>query len=70
MKWAYNSAPNGNIGQMGWLATAGNSATNVSFSVAVGYGPSQAAAIAAVDATLGGKHRDDPDNGRKTIRAR
>src|SRR5271167_2287590 len=37
MKWAYNSAPSGNIGQMGWLATAGNSATSVSFLVAVGY---------------------------------
>ena len=54
MKWAYNSAANGNIGQMGWLATAGNSATSVSFVVAVGYGPTQAAAIAAIDATLGG----------------
>jgi glucoamylase len=54
MKWAYNSAAKGNIGQMGWLATADNSATSVSFVVAVGYGLNQAAAIAAVDATLGG----------------
>jgi glucoamylase len=54
MKWAYDSAPNGNIGQMGWLATAGNSATSVSFVVAVGYGPTRVAAIAAVDATLSG----------------
>ena len=26
MKWAYESRPNGNIAQMGWLNTAGNSA--------------------------------------------
>src|SRR5271167_4282045 len=37
MRWAYGSAPNGNVAQMGWLATAGNSATSVSFLVAVGY---------------------------------
>lgn len=54
MKWAYNSAPNGNIGQMGWLATSGNPATSLTFVVAVGFGSTQANAIAAVDSTLAG----------------
>jgi glucoamylase len=52
MRWAYNLAPRGNIGQMGWLNTSGNSATSISFLVAVGFGPTQAAAIAAANNTL------------------
>jgi len=53
MKWAYNAAPNGNVGQMGWLNTAGNSATDITFVVAVGFGATQANAITAADNTLG-----------------
>jgi glucoamylase len=54
MRWAYSSALNGNIGQMGWLNTDGNSANSITFVVAVGYGSTQANAITAVDNTLGG----------------
>ena len=56
MRWAYSSAgssPNGNVAQMGWLNTAGNTATSVAFDVVVGFGPTQAAAIAAASNTLG-----------------
>jgi glucoamylase len=53
MRWAYNAAPNGNVAQMGWLGTAGNAATSITFTVAVGFGSTQANAIAAVDNTLG-----------------
>ncbi|MGD0471850.1 MAG: glycoside hydrolase family 15 protein [Candidatus Velthaea sp.] len=53
MRWAYNSAPNGNVAQMGWLNTAGNSATSLTFTVAVGFGSTQANAIAAASNTLG-----------------
>ena len=53
MRWAYNSAPNGNVAQMGWLNTAGNSATSITFMVAVGFGPTQANAITAANNTLG-----------------
>jgi glucoamylase len=52
MRWAYNAAPNGNVAQMGWLDTAGNSATSIAFEVAVGFGATEAAAIAAVSNTL------------------
>jgi glucoamylase len=52
MKWAYNSAPNGNVAQMGWLNTAGNSATSITFVVAVGFGSTQADAITAANNTL------------------
>src|SRR5271155_3491539 len=52
MKWAYNSAPNGNIGQMGWLNTAGNSAAAITFVVEIGYGPTQANALTAANNTL------------------
>jgi glucoamylase len=54
MRWAYNSAPNGNIGQMGWLNTAGNPATSITFVVAVGFGSTQANAITAANNTLSG----------------
>ena len=47
MKWAYNSAPNGNFAQMGRLNTAANSATSITFVVAVGFGSTQAEAISA-----------------------
>jgi glucoamylase len=53
MKWAYSSAADGNVAQMGWLDTAGNSATSIAFTVALGFGPTQADAIAAADKTLG-----------------
>ena len=53
MRWAYSSAPNGNVAQMGWLNTAGNTATSVAFDVVVGFGATQAAAIAAASNTLG-----------------
>src|ERR1700677_366831 len=53
MRWAYSSAPNGNVAQMGWLNTAGNTATSVAFNVVVGFGSTQAAAIAAASNTLG-----------------
>ena len=53
MRWAYNSAPNGNVAQMGWLNTAGNTATSITFNVAVGFGSTQADAIAAASNTLG-----------------
>jgi glucoamylase len=53
MRWAYNSAPRGNIAQIGWLDTAGNSASSITFTVAVGFGASRAGAIAAAGATLG-----------------
>jgi glucoamylase len=52
MRWAYNAAPTGNIAQMGWLNTAGNTATSVAFDVVVGFGATQAAAIAAASNTL------------------
>jgi glucoamylase len=52
MRWAYQSAPSGNVAQMGWLNTAGNSATTITFVVAVGFGSTQADAIAAASATL------------------
>ncbi|MGD0106818.1 MAG: glycoside hydrolase family 15 protein [Rhodopila sp.] len=54
MKFAYNAAPNGNVGQMGWLNTAGNAATSVTFVVAVGFGSTQPGAITAASNTLGG----------------
>ena len=53
MRWAYNSASNGNVAQMGWLSTAGNSATTIAFEVALGFGATQADAIAAASNTLG-----------------
>ncbi len=53
MKWAYNSAPSGNVGQMGWLNTTGNSATSVTITVTVGFGSTQANAIGAANNTLG-----------------
>jgi glucoamylase len=53
MRWAYNSAPNGNVAQMGWLNTAGNSATSITFTVAVGFGSTQTNAITAANNTLG-----------------
>ena len=53
MRWAYGSAPNGNVAQMGWLKTAGNSATSITFTVALGFGSTQANAIAAANNTLG-----------------
>jgi glucoamylase len=52
MRWAYSSAPNGNVAQMGWLSTAGNMATSVPFNVVVGFGATQDAAIAAASNTL------------------
>ncbi|HZZ60945.1 MAG TPA: glycoside hydrolase family 15 protein, partial [Roseiarcus sp.] len=53
MRWAYGSAPNGNVAQMGWLDTAGNPSSSIAFTVAVGFGGTQADAIAAAGATLG-----------------
>jgi glucoamylase len=53
MRWAYDSASNGNVAQMGWLNTAANSATSITFTVALGFGSTQADAIAAANATLG-----------------
>jgi glucoamylase len=53
MRWAYNSAANGNIAQMGWLSTAGNSATEIAFEVALGFGGTKADAIVAASNTLG-----------------
>jgi glucoamylase len=52
MKWAYDSAPNGNIAQMGWLNTAGNSAASITFTVVIGFGSTEANAIAAASNTL------------------
>ena len=52
MRWAHGSAPNGNVAQMGWLDTTGNSATSITFTVAVGFGSTQANAIAAANNTL------------------
>ena len=53
MRWAFSSAANGNVAQMGWLSTAGNSATAIAFEVVVGFGRTQAQAIAAASNTLG-----------------
>ncbi len=53
MKWAFQTASNGNVAQMGWLNTAGNSATSITFTVALGFGSTEASAIAAASATLG-----------------
>ena len=53
MRWAYGSAGPGNVAQMGWLSTAGNSATAITFVVAVGFASTQADAIAAASNTLG-----------------
>jgi glucoamylase len=53
MRWAYSAAPSGNVAQMGWLDTAGNPATSITFVVALGFGATQAGAIAAASATLG-----------------
>jgi glucoamylase len=52
MRWAYASAPNGNVGQMGWLNTAGNPAISITFTVAVGFGSTRDNAIIAVNNTL------------------
>jgi len=52
MKWAFNSAANGNIAQMGWLNTAGNSAASITFTVVIGFGSTEANAIAAASNTL------------------
>jgi glucoamylase len=52
MKWAYSSAANGNVSQMGWLNT-GTSATSLTFTVALGFGSSGAGAIAAAANSLG-----------------
>ena len=52
MRWAYNSATKGNVAQMGWLSTAGNSAPTIAFEVALGFGATQAQAIAAASNTL------------------
>jgi glucoamylase len=52
MRWAYASAPNGNVGQMGWLNTAGNPAISITFTVAVGFGSTRDNAIVAVNNTL------------------
>jgi glucoamylase len=55
MRWAYSTASNGNVAQMGWLNTGGNSATAtaITFVVSVGFGSTQADAIAAASNTLG-----------------
>jgi glucoamylase len=55
MRWAYSSAGPGNVTQMGRLSTGGNSATAtaITFVVAVGFGPTQADAVAALTSTLG-----------------
>ena len=53
MSWAYGSATGGNVAQMGWLNTSGNNATSITFTVVLGYGTSQAGAIAAAYGTLG-----------------
>ena len=53
MSWAYGSATGGNVAQMGWLNTSGNNATSITFTVVLGYGTSQAGAIAAASGTLG-----------------
>jgi glucoamylase len=53
MRWAYYSASNGNVAQMGWLNTAGNSAPSLTFTVAVGFGSTQINAITAASNTLG-----------------
>ena len=53
MRWAFDSAPNGNVAQMGWLSTAGDSAAAIDFEAALGFGGTQAEAIAAVSKTLG-----------------
>jgi glucoamylase len=55
MRWAYSSAGPGNVTQMGWLSTGGNSATAtaITFVVAVGFGSTQADAVAALTGTLG-----------------
>jgi glucoamylase len=53
MRWAYNAAPNGNVAQMGWINTVGNSATSITFVVAVGFGATQADAITGANNTLG-----------------
>ena len=53
MSWAYGSATGGNVAQMGWLNTLNNNATSVTFTVVLGYGTSQAGAIAAASGTLG-----------------
>jgi glucoamylase len=52
MRWAYVSAPNGNVGQMGWLNTTGNLAISITFTVAVGFGSTRDNAIIAVNNTL------------------
>ncbi len=52
-RWAYGSAPNGNVAQMGLLDTAGKSSSSITFTVAVGFGATEAAAIAAASTTLG-----------------
>jgi glucoamylase len=53
MKWAYNAAPNGNVAQIGWLNTIGDSSTSITFVVAIGFGSTQAEAITATNNTLG-----------------
>lgn len=52
MNFTYDSATNGNIAQMGWVSFGGSTATRYSFDVVLGFGDSQANAIAAASGSL------------------
>ncbi len=52
MNFTYDSATNGNIAQMGQISFGGSTATRYAFDVVLGFGDSQAKAIAAASGSL------------------
>lgn len=53
MDWAYDRALNGNVAQMGWVDFAGSTATSIAFDVVLGFGTTEADAMASAVGTLG-----------------
>lgn len=53
MNWAYDSATNGNVAQMGWVDFGGSTATSISFDVVLGFGTTETEAQNAANGTLG-----------------
>jgi len=52
MNCTYDSATNGNIAQMGWIRTGPSNGSSYSFDVVIGFGATQASAIAAANGVL------------------
>ena len=53
MNWTYDSATAGNVAQMGLVDFAGSTATSISFDMALGFGDTEANAMASTVGTLG-----------------